>query len=218
MYYLIFQAYGSKDYGVGLGPDALRKSGCPVWQCETSDDRRGAEDYDAVVFHLRSWRKDDLPARRLPHQRYVFWSIESAAWRYVDTNMMKNFFNWTMTYRWDSDMVAPYGYVKPLGDVPLHPSSEQMKEHLANVDTTVNYANGKTKMAAWFVSNCASHSKRNEMVRELKKYVDVDVYGDCGTKKCPRNKEDECRKMVSRKYKFYLSLENSLCLDYVTEK
>lgn len=212
------QAYGSKNYGVGFGSDALRKAGCPVWQCETSDDRRDVDEYDAVLFHLRSWTEIDLPQNRSSHQRYVFWSIESAAWRFVNTDPMANFFNWTMTYRWDSDIVNPYGHITPTGNVPLHPSADQMKHYLASQDKTVNYAEGKTKMAAWFVSNCASHSGRMEMVNTLKKYIDVDVYGECGTMVCPRKREDECRKMAATKYKFYLSLENSLCLDYVTEK
>jgi hypothetical protein len=144
--------------------------------------------------------------------------MESAAWReyMVDMKPMDNYFNWTMTYRWDSDMVGPYGYVKPIGNVPLHPSESQMKEYLSN--SKVNYANGKTKMATWFVSNCNSRSSRNEMVNELQKHVSVDVYGTCGTMTCPRNIEDECREMAAKNYKFYMSLENSLCLDYVTEK
>lgn len=115
-------------------------------------------------------------------------------------------------------MVGPYGFIKPVGNAPLHPNEEQMKRYLSKLDPAVNYAQGKTKMAAWFVSNCFSHSKRDEMVQKLKKYVDVDIYGDCGTKKCPRTDEEECRKMAATKYKFYLSFENSLCLDYVTEK
>lgn len=122
-----------------------------------------------------------------------------------------------MTYRWDSDMVIPYGYIQPNGSVPLHPTDAQMNYYLS-IPSVINYAEGKTKMAAWFVSNCASQSRRTEMVRELQKYVDVDVYGDCGTMVCPRRHEDDCRKMAGMKYKFYLSLENSLCLDYVTEK
>ena len=115
-------------------------------------------------------------------------------------------------------MVSPYGYIAPIGNVPLHPSSSQMMQYLVGRDATINYAEGKTKMAAWFVSNCASHSRRMEMVKELQKYIDVEVYGDCGTKVCPRKHEEDCRQMAANKYKFYLSLENSLCLDYVTEK
>ena len=71
----------------------------------------------------------------------------------------------------------------------------------------------------WFVSNCKSqYSRRIEMVKELQKYIDVDIYGACGTKVCSYKNEEDCRQMAAKNYKFYLSLENSLCLDYVTEK
>ena len=36
--------------------------------------------------------------------------------------------------------------------------------------TRRNYAAGKTKMVAWFVSNCGPKNKRNEYARELAKY------------------------------------------------
>lgn len=76
----------------------------------------------------------------------------------------------------------------------------------------------KTKTAAWFVSHCNSHSKRDDLTRKLQKYIDVDVYGRCGLKKCSRNEKDKCDKMLNSTYKFYFSFENSLCIDYVTEK
>lgn len=165
-------AYGNKNYGVGIGKDALRNAGCPVWQCETSIDRSHVQTYDAVLFHLRSWTRADLPRKRSPHQRYIFWSIESAAWRFVDTNKMADFFNWTMTYRWDSDIVTPYGWIEPNrnGSVPLHPSPEEMQRYLAE-PTAVNFAEGKTKMGVWFVSNCLSLSGRQDLVKRLKRYV-----------------------------------------------
>nr|CAH0104290.1 unnamed protein product [Daphnia galeata] len=88
-----------------------------------------------------------------------------------------------------------------------------------------NYAKGKTKMAVWFVSNCKTVlSSRNELVNELKKYIAIDVYGTCGNMTCPKKQDEsyesteECRDLAASQHKFYLSLENSLCRNYVTEK
>jgi hypothetical protein len=79
-------------------------------------------------------------------------------------------------------------------------------------------------MAAWMVSNCGTRSGRNEMVDILQKYIQIDVYGDCGTMTCPKKMDksfqstEECLGMVAKNYKFYFALENSLCRNYVTEK
>ena len=40
-----------------------------------------------------------------------------------------------------------------------------------NSTQTKNYAAGKTKMVAWFVSNCGPKNKRNDYARELAKYA-----------------------------------------------
>ncbi len=220
------QYWGIPDFRLGIGRNAFRKWGCPVWQCETSTDRTNVHDYDAVIFHMRgSWNPNDLPQRRSSHQRYVFWILESAGWiKFLDTSPLGNFFNWTLTYRWDSDMVMPYGYVRPTGQVPLHPSENQLKHLMSSSDQKVNYAEGKTKMAAWFVSNCRTQtSSRNELIKVLKKYIEIDVYGSCGNKKCPKemgvdNSSEDCRDMAGQNYKFYMALENTLCRDYITEK
>lgn len=73
-------------------------------------------------------------------------------------------------------------------------------------------------MAVWAVSNCVTPSRREKYVSELAKHVAVDVYGSCGSKKCPRSRTDLCYREFSKKYFFYLSFENSICKDYVTEK
>jgi hypothetical protein len=70
----------------------------------------------------------------------------------------------------------------------------------------------------WFVSNCGERNTRQKYAQELQKYIPVDIYGKCGTKKCPRSTETECFEMLNRDYKFYLAFENSICKDYITEK
>ncbi|XP_057368602.1 alpha-(1,3)-fucosyltransferase C-like [Daphnia carinata] len=215
----IFQP--GNDFRIGPGRDKLIKVGCPVWQCELTTERTDVHNADAVVFHYGNWTTKDLPEQRSQHQFYIFWNREAPKWQPhlpFKTDLMADFFNWTMTYRWDSDVVMPYGYIKPIGHVPLHPSDAQMQLYLSKPTESVNYADGKTKMAAWLVSNCRTVAGRWELVKELQKYVDVDVYGNCGNMPCPRTDEFHCRDLATRQYKFYMSLENTLSTDYVTEK
>lgn len=75
----------------------------------------------------------------------------------------------------------------------------------------------KQKSAAWFVSHCNVFSHRDELVRKLQGFVDVDVYGKCGTLTCPRF-SSECSEMLNTTYRFYFAFENTLCVDYLTEK
>ena len=75
----------------------------------------------------------------------------------------------------------------------------------------------KTKMVAWFVSNCNAASGRDAYATELAKHIDVDIYGACGKLRCDRGNR-KCFKMLKENYKFYLSFENNNCKDYITEK
>ncbi|XP_059147859.1 alpha-(1,3)-fucosyltransferase C-like [Physella acuta] len=54
----------------------------------------------------------------------------------------------------------------------------------------------------------------------MKKYVDVDVFGRCSNISLCRqpSASADCLTKEFNKYKFYLSFENSICKDYVTEK
>lgn len=47
---------------------------------------------------------------------------------------------------------------------------------------------GKSKLVAWFVSNCETHSERELYVEKLKQFIDVDIYGLCGSMSCSRYK------------------------------
>ncbi|KAH9384817.1 hypothetical protein HPB48_026835 [Haemaphysalis longicornis] len=73
-------------------------------------------------------------------------------------------------------------------------------------------------MAVCAVSHCGAASGRDDYVKQLRKYVNVDVYGSCGDQKCPKKNATRCYELFAKKYFFYLSFENSICRDYVTEK
>lgn len=100
-------------------------------------------------------------------------------------------------FRQDSDVYFPYAYV-------ISNSNGKYSKSFTN----------KTGLVAWIVSNCDPPSKRQYFVYELQNYISVDIFGFCGNE-CPSK---DCYSFVSTNYKFYLSFENSLCKDYITEK
>jgi len=220
--YILFwnEAYGSKEYDLGFGREPFYTARCPETRCFTTADRtlKKHEDFDAIFFHQRSLDWKDIPDRskRREEQRYVHFIMESAQYLYMDIHDMDNFFNWTMTYRRNSDFPRPYGRVV---QVAPHPSGEELEEYIRNFgENNKHLAKGKTKEAAWFVSHCATQARRETYVKKLKKLIQVDVYGKCGKLKCSRDNETACFLQLERDYKFYLSFENSICDDYVTEK
>ena len=114
--------------------------------------------------------------------------------------------DWSASYRRDSTIVAPYGAWSRDTRIP-----HQQLDH-------VKIARNKTRQVAWFVSNCKSRNNRLEYARQLGQHINVDIFGSCGDKKCPRSSKSECQKMLREEYKFYLAFENSDCVDYITEK
>ncbi len=49
----------------------------------------------------------------------------------------------------------------------------------------------------------------------MKKWIPIDQYGQCSA---GGNCDTDCYNNLGTNYKFYLSFENSLCKEYVTEK
>ena len=128
----------------------------------------------------------------------------------------RNFFNMTMSYQQDSDVVIKYHTVLPrLGD--------EAEEHL-NLPSNV-----PRKMVVWIVSHCETPIKREQLVKQLQEYnVSIDIYGECGrslldtcSHKDAKNKTGKdpfCLHHIVENCKFYIAFENSLCKDYLTEK
>ena len=187
----------------------LRNSTLCDYKCRWSDDKKDYNRSDSVLFHLynnvvaqygRDFSLKQLPKRYSLDQKWILMAREPQAFYYPkQLKLLNGMFNLTMTFQRDSDVTIPYGaYYK------RKQAFRNWQKAPANKDV------------AWIVSNCITSSRRENYVKELQNYIDVDVYGECG-----KNKQKEPLGFVynlSTKYNFYLAFENSDCTDYVTEK
>ncbi|XP_072938133.1 alpha-(1,3)-fucosyltransferase C-like [Epargyreus clarus] len=212
------------------GNAAFVKNLCKHTNCFVTDNVTFVHEseFDAIVFNGRDVVKlesSQIPTSRASKQKYIFAATESADRFPVCNEMYDNFFNWTWTYKLESDLRWGYITIHDMSGKKVGPAIDMKwpeKMDPVSDDLKLNLSR-KSKAAAWFVSHCNTNSKREEFVanvsKELKKYGwDIDVYGACGTFKCPRSNWRECDKMLKNEYFFYFSLENSFSEDYVTEK
>lgn len=221
--------FESRNYEIGLGQKFFVEAGCRFTNCLTTDDRNFMNASDAILFHANDFDEIDLPDIRRPNQRYIFYNYETCV---QDKDLpifiwTKNFFNWTMTYRRDSDIydAHPYGAIRrrsgapspPLVLPPLHPEAADLLQHPWNKSSSRPLLDKKKNMVAWFVSNCQTDGLREEYFARLGQYVKVDVYGGCGTLSCLPSGSPKCDQLLDS-YKFYVAAENAICTDYVTEK
>ena len=198
-----------------------RKNGLPVNaffnNCLVTRDRSLLNSSDVVVIDVRRLGRHLklMPQTRSSWQRWVYFNIESpfhailGAVNYKMSDFKDKYaFNWTMTYRTDGDVPMLHGWT-------VKKSETERKK--TNLDGIVR---NKTKLAAALMSNCAYvKNGRGQYVKELQKYMEVDVYGSCGKKSL------KCRGHYTKKacdkvkyYKFFLAFENSNCRDYISFK
>ena len=227
--------YGNPDgmtTGFGFGEDMFMS--CPVSNCRTTTDRRMVNYSQAVMFHMwPDFNGSDLPAHRWPHQRYIMNYFEPPAhppggprdiWPFNE--VPDPFFNWTFTYRRDSDIPSniygDYVFIKKSLERKLDGDFD--REESLDDYYAVNVTS-KSIMVAWFSSHCPTMTKREDFAFELAKHIRVDIYGKCGGDKalqCGRKEihgvGETCDDVLDRDYFFYLALENSVCQDYISEK
>lgn len=211
----------------GLGHEPFLKNGCKITECVVYNQNSSIlplEEYDAIIINMHEIWSTELPSfNRRGHQRVIFLTQESPSTMTIDFTPTTNYFNWTMTYRRDSDIQLLYGRIEPGPTAPKSPEEAKELIKKMHLPSAKNYASNKTHKVAWMVSNCNTESLRETYVRELSKFIPVDIYGRCGNLSCSLNSthwlsDPSCYDMLEAKYKFYLSFENSICRDYVTEK
>lgn len=204
---------------------------CEFQNCYITGDNHYLDDltdYDAILFNAIDTDKMGIPEMRAENQLYVLVSLESTK-NYEMSKDYDWFFNFTWTYKLNSDLTYPYMVVRNKRGKVVAPKidvhwmdTKQMKPTSQLIKNRLQY---KKTAAAWFASNCfdVKSSQRLDFVRNLREALanyeqEIDIYGGCGNSYCPTDQMDECLVKLEKDYYFYLSFENSLSDDYVTEK
>ncbi|XP_052270769.1 4-galactosyl-N-acetylglucosaminide 3-alpha-L-fucosyltransferase FUT6-like isoform X2 [Dreissena polymorpha] len=187
---------------------------CEYRNCHTSTDMKLFDTAAAVIFTISSGLGNQPPVtpdKRNPDQAWVFFTLEAPSYygglgQPYFAEGWASTMNWSMTYMHDADIFFPYGTLERRSDAYSRNYSAIYKN--------------KTKLVAWFVSNCRTPGRREDYVQELKNAsLEIDIYGGCSQEglHLPRFQSDDINQTLSH-YFFYFSFENSICEDYVTEK
>ncbi|XP_033740132.1 alpha-(1,3)-fucosyltransferase C-like isoform X2 [Pecten maximus] len=184
--------------------------GCPS-NCSMSTGAKHFLNKDVVIFF-----GPRLSSNPVPKKRGQIWVLhgKEAPPNHAPMRKWKGLFNWTMTYRRDSDFPHLYGELRNVPNPSALLPNTTLKFFTVRNSTNVPKPTRNARSTAWFVSHCKTQSKRQEYVKTLQTTQSVDIFGACGTNRCARGRDHACLKP----YKFYLSFENSLCRDYITEK
>ena len=181
---------------------------CDVTNCWITHNKSKFNQSHAVVFYPFNDKIKKVPHYKTPGQLWVYFEKEPPKdYRNKYLEPYNDVIDTTMTYMRNSDIPIPYGkYVLLTSNADLRTRSKPS-----------NFAKDRKNRVLWFVSHCQAKSLRDEYVKELKKYIPVDVYGRCGDLKCRTETNPHCFDTL-KSYKFYLAFENMICEDYITEK
>ena len=186
---------------------------CGDVTCQYTHDRSLYNQSDAVMFYFYQGRigarkSKCLPQHRVPNQHWVAYFDGPPTYLSIkNMSEVGKVFNMTASHHQQSDIHIPFGLCE-----------KAPGEHVK-----ADYAAGKRGLVSWFVSHCNTHNGRENYVNQLQKIIPIDIRGKCSRReecKIKRPTDNLCPSAIDimNSYKFYLSFENSNCVDYITEK
>lgn len=168
-----------------------------IEDCFLTTDKSLYSKADGVLIHHREISRDlsNLPNLQRPlFQKWIWMNMESPS-NSARLPGIANMFNLTLNYRLDAAISVPSGSL--------------LTE--ANEDFVLPK---KENLVCWIVSNWNQNHERAKYYNEMRKYINVQVFGQAFGK--PIN-NDQYPSIVSS-CRFYLAFENSIHKDYITEK
>ncbi|KAK7124182.1 hypothetical protein R3I94_018516 [Phoxinus phoxinus] len=167
--------------------------------CHLTADRSQFNRAHGILIHHGDINGDSSNMPKLPRppfQKWVWMNMESPSNSGQRSNL-NNLFNLTATYRQDSDIMVPYGRISVESDGKKHDEIPH-----------------KNKLVCWIVSNWNSFHERSKYYAELTEHISIETYGHHFNRRI----SDQDYSDVVSSCKFYLSFENSIHKDYITEK
>jgi len=146
------------------GQERFVRDQCPIVDCWMTNDQSLARDADALLI---SEFRNSSRHLYLPKPRGQIWIAqhkESPLHNRIKPKLVSGLINWTATYRRDSTITFRYGKMAPSVHATAADSSGK---------GSYNYAAGKSKLVAWFVSNCNTSNQRMRYAEELSRFIQV---------------------------------------------
>ncbi|XP_053611989.1 alpha-(1,3)-fucosyltransferase C-like [Plodia interpunctella] len=116
-YYYILQWTSNQDASLrymGVGSSKFIEMNCPYKNCYVTDNKNyfsDTMDFDAIVFngiHMIKLEKSYLPQSRSLSQKFVFAMTEPVPMFLSCDEILENLFDWTWTYKLNSDIRWSY--------------------------------------------------------------------------------------------------------------
>lgn len=216
------------------GNEIFTKNKCRYRNCIITGNKGVFSDiryFHAIVFGHETTKMtpNSLPEQRSSYQKYIFHSKEPPQMNPACDEHFENFFNWTWTYKLDSDI--RWGLVITNSNGTVVGPKQNMKWISANTSALKHNSesgseekkriSNKHLAAAWIASNAWSFNNREKIIAQLRVALNdidlkLDVIGTRGKPCAIINSNITCNDIIEDNYYFYLAFEKTMSEDYVT--